>query len=70
MPEANPGDPRPSVKGLAVERPYMHTGVIIEPLFGLDYVVVPETEVREHADPETFENVNTREDLEAAARRL
>ena len=43
---------------------------IIEPLFELDYVVVAEDEVREYGDPQTFENVNTREDLEAAAERL
>lgn len=43
---------------------------IIEPLFDLDYVVVEEDEVREYADLRTFENVNTREEFEAAAERL
>lgn len=43
---------------------------VIEPLLELDYVVVTEDEVRAHSDPETFANVNTREELEAAARRL
>ena len=43
---------------------------IIEPLFELDYVVVAEDEVRGYGDLQTFENVNTREDLEAAAERL
>ncbi|QLG47446.1 molybdenum cofactor guanylyltransferase [Natrinema halophilum] len=43
---------------------------IVEPLFELDYVVVDENEVRSHASLETFENVNTREELEAAATRL
>lgn len=43
---------------------------IIEPLFELDYVVVEESEVREYSSPEVFENVNTREDLEAAAQKL
>lgn len=43
---------------------------IIEPLFELDYVVVSEAEVRERSGLETFENLNTREELEAAAVRL
>lgn len=43
---------------------------IIEPLFELDYVVVEEDEVEEHGDVDTFENVNTRADLRAAAERL
>ncbi|TMT86161.1 molybdenum cofactor guanylyltransferase [Haloterrigena sp. H1] len=43
---------------------------IIEPLFDLDYVVVDEDEIREDAPNETFENVNTLEEFEAAARRL
>lgn len=43
---------------------------IVEPLFDLDYVVVEEDEVREYASLETFENVNTREELEDAAERL
>ena len=40
---------------------------IIEPLFDLDYVVVDEAELLEHASRETFRNVNTREELERAA---
>ncbi len=43
---------------------------IVEPLFELDYVVVGEDEVREHAALETFENVNTREEFAAAEARL
>ncbi|MFD1564698.1 molybdenum cofactor guanylyltransferase [Haloarchaeobius amylolyticus] len=43
---------------------------IIEPLFDLDYIVVDEDEIRERATLETFENVNTHDELEAAARRL
>jgi len=43
---------------------------IIEPLFDLDYVVVDEAEIRERTTLETFKNVNTRDELEAAARRL
>ncbi|WIV67155.1 molybdenum cofactor guanylyltransferase [Natrialbaceae archaeon AArc-T1-2] len=40
---------------------------IIEPLFELDYVVLDEPDVREHATLETFRNVNTRGELERAA---
>ncbi|WP_227356368.1 molybdenum cofactor guanylyltransferase [Haladaptatus salinisoli] len=43
---------------------------IVEPLFELDYVVVDEAEVRERGSLATFENVNTREEFEAAAKRL
>jgi len=43
---------------------------IIEPLFALDYVVVDEAELRERTTLLTFENVNTRDELAAAARRL
>ncbi|WP_436347327.1 molybdenum cofactor guanylyltransferase [Natronorubrum sp. FCH18a] len=43
---------------------------IVEPLFELDYAVVDEGDVREYADLETFENVNTREEFEAAVERL
>lgn len=43
---------------------------IVEPLFELDYVVVDEEEIRERGSLETFENVNTREEFEAAAKRL
>lgn len=39
---------------------------IIEPLFTLDYVVVDSTELAEHATDDTFRNVNTREELQAA----
>ncbi|WP_226041060.1 molybdenum cofactor guanylyltransferase [Natrinema sp. DC36] len=43
---------------------------VVEPLLALDYVVVDEDEVREYAPLETFENVNTREEFEAALERL
>lgn len=43
---------------------------VIAPLEHLDYVVIDEAEVREHAPLETFENVNTREEFEEAVRRL
>ncbi|OAQ52033.1 molybdenum cofactor guanylyltransferase [Natrinema mahii] len=43
---------------------------IVEPLSDLDYAVVDEDEVREYASLETFENVNTREEFDAAAERL
>jgi molybdopterin-guanine dinucleotide biosynthesis protein A len=43
---------------------------VVAPLDDLDYVVVEESEVREHADTKTFENVNTRAELEAAAEYL
>lgn len=43
---------------------------IIEPLFELDYVVVDADEIRAHASADTFENLNTREEFDAAARRL
>ena len=43
---------------------------ILEPLFELDYVVVDDEEVRRHGTAESFENVNTREEFEAAAARL
>jgi molybdopterin-guanine dinucleotide biosynthesis protein A len=43
---------------------------IVAPLFDLDFVVVDAEEVREHGHPDTFENCNTREDFEDAARRL
>jgi molybdopterin-guanine dinucleotide biosynthesis protein A len=43
---------------------------IVEPLFELDYVVVDEDEIRAHGGTETFENVNTREEFEAAAERF
>ncbi|MDG5776416.1 molybdenum cofactor guanylyltransferase [Haloarculaceae archaeon H-GB2-1] len=43
---------------------------IIAPLADLDYVVVDETAVEPYADLETFENLNTREEFEAAAQRL
>lgn len=45
-------------------------GKVLEPLFELDYVVVSDEEVREHGSLETFENVNTREEFERAAREL
>ncbi|GGC64107.1 molybdenum cofactor guanylyltransferase [Haloferax sulfurifontis] len=43
---------------------------IIDPLFTLDYVVVDEDEVREYASLDTFENINTPEELARAAERL
>ena len=39
---------------------------IVEPLFELDYAVVGDREIRERVSPRTFENVNTREEFEAA----
>jgi len=39
---------------------------IVAPLDDLDYVVVEESEIREYAALRTFENVNTREELEEA----
>lgn len=43
---------------------------IIEPLFELDYVVVEADELRELGSFESFENINTREEFEAAAERF
>ena len=43
---------------------------ILAPLEELDYVVVDEDEVLEHTTRRTFENVNTREELAAAAEAL
>ena len=43
---------------------------IVEPLFDLDYVVIEREEVLEHTTMETFENLNTREEFEAAVERL
>lgn len=43
---------------------------ITEPLFALDFVVVEESEVLEYASLDTFENVNTRGELDAAAAKL
>ena len=42
-------------------------GKIIAPLFEVDYVVVEDDEALEHADESTFENLNSREEFEAAA---
>lgn len=39
-------------------------------LSDLDYVVVEEAEVREHATIETFTNINTREECETAAKQF
>jgi molybdopterin-guanine dinucleotide biosynthesis protein A len=41
---------------------------IIEPLFELDYVAVDEDEITEHGRIDSSENINTREEFEAAAR--
>ncbi|WP_058995223.1 molybdenum cofactor guanylyltransferase [Haloarcula sp. CBA1127] len=43
---------------------------VVEPLFDLDYVVVEREAVLEHTTLETFENLNTREEFEAAAKRF
>ena len=43
---------------------------IIEPLFELDYVVVDEDEIEEVGSLDTFENLNTYEEFEAAAERF
>ena len=43
---------------------------ITAPLLDLDYVVVGEDEIREHSSLATFENINTREEFEAAAEHL
>lgn len=42
---------------------------VLDALSDLDYVVVGEAEIREHADMASFENLNTRAEFEAAARR-
>lgn len=42
----------------------------VAPLSDLEYVVVDESEVREHGSLDTFENINTREDLATAVERL
>ncbi|QCJ46022.1 molybdenum cofactor guanylyltransferase [Haloprofundus sp. MHR1] len=43
---------------------------VVDPLFELDYVVVDETEIAEHGELRTFENLNTREEFEEAAAEL
>ncbi len=43
---------------------------IVAPLFDLDYVVVDEDEIREVGTLDTFENLNTYEEFEAAAQRF
>ena len=43
---------------------------IVAPLFELDYVTVGAGEIDRHAAPDTFENLNTREEFEAASERL
>lgn len=43
---------------------------VLAPLDELDWVVVEERELREHGNVETFENLNTREEFEAAQRRF
>jgi len=45
-------------------------GRIVEPLFELDYVVVDREEIEARTTLETFENLNTREEFEAAAERF
>ncbi|MFB6184701.1 MAG: molybdenum cofactor guanylyltransferase [Haloarculaceae archaeon] len=43
---------------------------VLAPLEDLEYVVVDEAEVREYAAVDTFENLNTRAEFEAAAERF
>jgi len=43
---------------------------IVAPLFDLDFVVVDAEAVRDHGHPRTFENCNTKTDVEDAERRL
>lgn len=43
---------------------------VIAPLAYLNYVVIDEAEVREHATLDTFENLNTRDEFERAAERF
>lgn len=43
---------------------------VIAPLEHLNYAVIDENEVREHASLDTFENLNTREEFERAAERF
>ncbi|GAA0199887.1 molybdenum cofactor guanylyltransferase [Haladaptatus pallidirubidus] len=43
---------------------------IIEPLFALDYVVVEEEDLQKHGSMESFENVNTKAEFEAAVKRF
>jgi molybdopterin-guanine dinucleotide biosynthesis protein A len=45
-------------------------GRIVEPLFDLDYVVVDREEILAHTTLETFENLNTRKEFEAAVERF
>jgi molybdopterin-guanine dinucleotide biosynthesis protein A len=39
---------------------------IVEPLFDIDYVVVERAEIEKYASLQTFENLNTREEFDAA----
>ncbi len=39
---------------------------IIEPLFDIDYVVVERADIERHTSLQTFENLNTREEFDAA----
>ncbi|WP_266077094.1 molybdenum cofactor guanylyltransferase [Haladaptatus caseinilyticus] len=43
---------------------------IIEPLFELDYRVVDAEDLREHGSLESFENINTRREFDAASQRF
>ncbi|SIR06969.1 molybdenum cofactor guanylyltransferase [Haladaptatus litoreus] len=43
---------------------------IVEPLFELDYVVVEEEELQKYGSLESFENVNTKAEFEAAVQRF
>jgi molybdopterin-guanine dinucleotide biosynthesis protein A len=43
---------------------------VLTPVFELDHVVVDEEAIAEHAASDTFENVNTADELRAAAARF
>lgn len=43
---------------------------IVAPLFEVDYVTVDEAEIRRHGTLDSFENLNTREEVEAATDRF
>jgi len=43
---------------------------VVEPIFDLDYVVVDRDAIEARTSMETFENLNTREEFEAAAERF
>ncbi len=43
---------------------------IVKPLFDLDYVVVERAEIEQYASLQTFENLNTQEEFEAAQKKF